>query len=242
MDTTPSGATASIVKKISDNSDFGTLFGMNASVEAILNSPQSDNLNDYFAQPEEERPMKVKLAIKSLCAHIWYSISGFAKDSISKEVSRRRQLRFLVSMLESYHKLEMYCVLKKRSKSVTIKSQVTKKIFKKSNGGINKRELTLMIQRAKRIERVLDAVNNNWTVLDSVETLLPSYFTSFNCHSFEIWLELVRSGKVITFGEAEENYQTYKRLVTEERISDMKKAFEEAGESFIDLSVEDFEV
>jgi hypothetical protein len=82
LDTTPSGATASIIKKISDNSDFGNLSGMNVSVEAILNSPQSDNLNDYFAQPEEERPMKVKLAIKSLYAHIWYSISGFAKDSI----------------------------------------------------------------------------------------------------------------------------------------------------------------
>ena len=34
----------------------------------------------------------------------------------------------------------------------------------------------------------------------------------------------------------------YKRLVTEERISDMKKAFEKAGENFIDLSIEDFEV
>ena len=113
LDTTPSGATASIIKKISDNSDFGNLSGMNASIEAILNSPQSDNLNDYFAQPEEERPMKMKLAIKSLCAHIWYSISSFTKDSILKEVSRRRQLRFLVSMLESCHKLEMYCVLKK---------------------------------------------------------------------------------------------------------------------------------
>src|SRR5215471_17932723 len=143
--------------------------------------------------------MKVKLAIKSLCAHIWYSISSFAKDSISKEMSRRRQLRFLVSMLESYHKLEMYCVLKKRSKSVTIKSQVTKKILKKSNRGVSKRELTLIIQRAKRIERVLDVVNNNWKVLDSVKNLSPSYFTSFNCQSFEIWLELVRSGKIIAF-------------------------------------------
>jgi hypothetical protein len=90
LDITLSGATASIIKKISDNSNFGNLFGMNASVEAILNSPQSDNLNDYFAQPEEERPMKVKLVIKSLCAHIWYSILSFAKDSISQEVSRRR--------------------------------------------------------------------------------------------------------------------------------------------------------
>jgi hypothetical protein len=145
LDTTLSGATASIIKKISDNSNFGNLSGMNASVEAILNSPQSDNLNDYFALPEEEQPMKVKLAIKSLCAHIWYSILSFAKDSISQEVSRRRQLRFLISMLESYHKLEMYCVLKKRTKSVTIKSQVTKKILKKSNGGVSQKELTLII-------------------------------------------------------------------------------------------------
>jgi hypothetical protein len=99
-----------------------------------------------------------------------------------------------------------------------------------------------MIQRAKRIERVLDVVNNDWKVLDAVESLSPSYFTSFNCQSFEIWLELIRSGRIITFREAEENYQTYKRLVTEERISDMKKIFEEAGEDFIDLSVEDFEV
>ena len=242
LDTTPSGATASIIKKISDNSDFGNLSGMNAPVEAILNSPQSDNLNDYFSQPEKERPIKVKLAIKSLCAHIWYSISGFAKDSISKEVSRRRQLRFLVSMLESYHKLEMYCALKKRSKSVTIKSQVTNKILKKSNGGINKKELTLMIQRAKRIKRVLDVINHNWKVLDSVEILSPSYCTSFNCQKFEIWLELVKSGKMITLEEAEENYKSYKQLVTEERINIMRKAFEEAGENFVDLSIEDFEV
>jgi hypothetical protein len=109
-------------------------------------------------------------------------------------------------MLESYHKLKMYCVLKKQTKSVTIKSQVTKKILKKSNGGVSQKELTLIIQRAKRIKRLLDVTNDNWKVLDSVKNLSSSYFTSFNCQNFEIWLELVRSGKIITFREAEENY------------------------------------
>ena len=241
LNSVPSGAPASIIQKIIDNSNFGPLAGMSTSVEVILNSPENQSLDDYFLQPEEERPRRIKLATRSLSAHIWYSISSFSKDQVSQEVSRRRQLRFLISMLESYHKLEMYCALKERKQGITIKSQVTKKIIKRSDGQLNNKELTLLIQRARRIQRLLHAVNNSWKVLDSVENLSPSYFTSnLNCLNFEIWLEVVKTGKIITFGEAENKYRQYKQFMTTDRIDKIKKAFEDAGEE-IELSFQDFE-
>ena len=54
-------------------------------------------------------------------------------------------------MLELYYKLEMYCALKERKQGITIKSQVTKKIIKRSDEQLNNKELTLLIQRARRI-------------------------------------------------------------------------------------------
>ncbi|UZO26276.1 uncharacterized protein OCT59_018514 [Rhizophagus irregularis] len=103
---TPSGTPTSIVT----NNDFGD---RQASVEAILNTP-SYSLQSFLSVNEGERISMLKAAINSLSAHVWHSINSLIKDSISQEVARRYQLRFLVSMVQSYRTLELLCALKPR--------------------------------------------------------------------------------------------------------------------------------
>ncbi|CAB5394940.1 unnamed protein product [Rhizophagus irregularis] len=129
---TPSGTPTSVIEIVTNN-DFGYLSDRQASVEAILNTP-SYSLQLFLSVNKGERISMLKAAINSLSAHVWHSINSLIKDSISQEVAWRCQLRFLVFMVQSYRTLELLCALKPRKQDQTIKSQVTKKILKRSNG------------------------------------------------------------------------------------------------------------
>ncbi|RGB38740.1 hypothetical protein C1646_665169 [Rhizophagus diaphanus] len=123
---TPPGTTI-IGEADATGNDFGPLGEQMYSLESLL------SVN------KEERNIKLKEAIKNLSSRVWYSISSLVKDTISQEVVRRRQLRFLVSMVRSYRTLELFCTLKPRKQDQTIKSQVTKKIIKESNGRLDEK-------------------------------------------------------------------------------------------------------
>ena len=57
LETTPSDATSLIVQKLLlTDSYFGNLAGMQTSVEAILNSPETENLCDYFQILQKNDP------------------------------------------------------------------------------------------------------------------------------------------------------------------------------------------
>ncbi|CAB5377595.1 unnamed protein product [Rhizophagus irregularis] len=107
---TPSGTPTSIIEIITNN-DFGYLLDRQTSIEAILNTP-SYSLQSFLSVNEGERISMLKATINSLLAYIWHSINSLIKDSISQEVARRCQLRFLVSMVQSYRTLELLCALK----------------------------------------------------------------------------------------------------------------------------------
>ncbi|CAB4445423.1 unnamed protein product [Rhizophagus irregularis] len=173
----------------------------------------------------------LKAAINSLSAHVWHSINSLIKDSISQEVARRYQLRFLVSMVQSYRTLELLCALKPHKQGQTIKSQVTKKILKRSDGRLNEKDLTLNLQRGFRIERVLNAIGTKWNVLDAIDTLTPCFFTSTinRCTNFEIWLEIVVSNEIISYNEADNRYKQFKMSSAYDQVQSIKQACENNG-------------
>ena len=237
-------STSTIVDRIKETSRFGSFSVMQASVDIILDSPEPLTLSNYFATSENERPTKLNSAISNLSAHVWYSIKSFTKDSVSQEVSRRRQLRFLVVMIESFRKLELLSILKEREQGTTIKSQVVKEIMKKSEGRLNEKEITLYVQRAIRIERLLKSINYQWCVIDAFDNLTPCFFTSIinGCQNFEIWLEIVLNNTIITYDEADKRYKQNKRSAMISRIERIREAFEAAGEDMVEVDEKDFEL
>ncbi|CAB5392531.1 unnamed protein product [Rhizophagus irregularis] len=103
---TPFGKPTSIIEIVTNN-NFGYLSDRQASVEAILNTP-SYSLQSFLSVNEGERISMLKATINSLSAHVWHSINSLIKDSISQEVAQRCQLRFLVSMVQSYRTLDYF--------------------------------------------------------------------------------------------------------------------------------------
>jgi hypothetical protein len=122
------------------------------STEIVPSSPTVYTISYLLTLEKEERLTKRKEVIKNLTSHIWCSIKSQDKDRASQDIARRRLLRFHVTILQSIRKLEMVCALKPRKKNETIKSQAVRKIIKRSDGRLTGKSLTLIIQRAHRIE------------------------------------------------------------------------------------------
>ena len=82
----------------------------------------------------------------------------------------------------------MLC-LKTKKKHETIKSQAVRKVIKRSDGKLTGKSLTLIVQRAHHIERLLNLAEDDWRSLDVYEELTPCFFTSTinNCYNFEIF-------------------------------------------------------
>lgn len=214
----------------------------NVASDATGLSGEEYSLKSLLSVKEEERSVKLKEAIKNVSSRVWCSINSLVKDTISQEVSRRRQLRFLVSMVQFYRILELLCTLKPRKQGQTIKSQVTKKILKRSNDRLDEKELTLYLQRGFRIERFLCAIGNKWNVLDAVDSLTPCFFTSTinGCQNFEIWLEIIVRNEVISYNEAENRYKKFKANSAYERVRCIKQACDNNGVEIQQPSEKDF--
>jgi hypothetical protein len=136
----------------------------------------------------------------------------------------------------------MYCALKPRKKHETIKSQAVRKIIKRSNNKLTGKSLTLTIQRAHRIERLLDLAEGEWRFLDVYEELTPCFFTSTinSCYNFEIFLELVKSNTTISSDDAEKRYEDWKKSESIKRAEHFNDACDQAGIN-IRISSEDLE-
>jgi hypothetical protein len=207
-----------------------------------LGNLEEHSLQSLLSLNKDERDFKLKEAIKNLSLRVWSSISSLVKDTVSQEASRRRQLRFLVSMVQSYRTLELLCALRPRKQSQTIKSQVTKKILKESNDRLDEKDLTLYLQKGFRVERVLNSIGNKWNVLDAIENLTPCFFTSIinSCQNFEIWLEIVLSNEVISYNEAEIKYKQFKAASAYKRVMCIKQACESNGVEIQQPNEQDF--
>jgi hypothetical protein len=237
-----SGAPAKLVEKIISSSEFGTVSGMQVSTEIVLSSPTVYIISHLLTLEKEERLIKRKEIINNLSAHIWYSIKGQDNDRASQDMSRRHLLRFHLATLQSMHKLEMYCALKPRKKNETIKAQAVRKIVKRSGGNLTGKSLTLIIQRAHRIERLLNLAEGDWRFLDVYEELTPCFFTSTinSCCNFEIFLELVKSNTTISTDDAETRYEDWKKIDSTSRVEQFNNTCKQAGAN-IQISYEDLE-
>ena len=182
IESPPSGQ---FIEQTISSSEFGILSGMQVPTEIVLSSPAECTISYLLTLEKEERLIKRKEIIKDLSAHIWYSI----KDRASQDIARRRLLRFHVVTLQSIRKLEMCCALKPRKKHKTIKSQAVRKVIKRSDGKLTGKSLTLTVQQAHRIERLLNLAEDDWRFLDVYEELTPCFFTSTinSCYNFEIF-------------------------------------------------------
>jgi hypothetical protein len=237
-----SGVPDVFIEKIITSSEFGILSGMKVSTELILSSPDVFTIPYLLTLEKQERLEKRKEIIKNLSAYIWYSINSQVKDRVSQDVTHRHLLRFYITILQSIRKLEMYCALKPRKKHETIKSQAVRKIIKRSNNKLTGKSLTLTIQRAHRIERLLDLAEGEWRFLDVYEELTPCFFTSTinSCYNFEIFLELVKSNTTISSDDAEKRYEDWKKSESIKRAEHFNDACEQAGIN-IRISSEDLE-
>jgi hypothetical protein len=63
--------------------------------------------------------------------------------------------------------------------------------------------MSLMLQRAPRIYRLLLLTDKDWHLIDSFEELNSSFFKSTmkSASNFEIWINLVKTGEMINYKE-----------------------------------------
>jgi hypothetical protein len=231
IDNPPSGVCGQFIEKIISSSEFGSLSGMQVSTEIVLSSPTVYTVPYLLTLEKADRLTKRKEIIRNLSAHIWYSIKSQDNDRASQDISRRRLLRFHITTLQSIRNLEMYCALKARKKNETIKSQAFRKIIKRSDSKLTGKSLTLIVQRAHRIERILNLAQGDWRLLDVYEELTPCFFTSTisTNYNFEIFLELVKNNITISRGDAEKRYEDWKKRESILRVEQFNNACEQAG-------------
>ena len=63
--------------------------------------------------------------------------------------------------------------------------------------------MDLMLQRAPRIYQLLEITDHDWHFLDIFDELSPCFFKSVikSAVNFEIWINLVRTGNIISYEE-----------------------------------------
>ncbi|PKK56782.1 hypothetical protein RhiirC2_871964, partial [Rhizophagus irregularis] len=166
-----------------------------------------------------------KKIAKDLSEDIFLSVMGEANEQGNKEMARRKELGFF----KSYIQLQAFCEINlNRKQSETTKSQA-KILIAQFYPLISLPNLELMLQRAPRIYRLLEVANFDWRLLDSFEELSACFFKSGvkTAINFEIWINLVRTGKLISYDE---------ELKTQERNRENKRIKIEIIKEYFDIS------
>jgi hypothetical protein len=175
-----------------------------------------------------------KKIAKDLSEDIFLSVMGEANEQGNKEMARRKELRFHVGFFKSYIQLQAFCEINlNRKQSETTKSQA-KVLIAQFYPLISLPNLELMLQRAPRIYRLLEVANFDWRLLDSFEELSACFFKSGvkTAINFEIWINLVRTGKLISYDE---------ELKTQERNRENKRIKIEIIKEYFDISGVNFD-
>jgi len=182
--------------------------------------------------PEEEMEIKQKEACQFLVNKILDIYKSSIKDRVQSEMLRRNQFKSLISLLEYYEKLEIFCNLHLvRAKGDTIKSQATKAIVKSASSSglqLNGREVTVILSQAARIRRLLSEASNNYNVLYTFPDLNPNFFLpkKLTVVNFERWLKLVKTGELPSVGEGKKLYKDYKEEAKQLRQQILNFQFE----------------
>ncbi|UZO15343.1 uncharacterized protein OCT59_006770 [Rhizophagus irregularis] len=170
-----------------------------------------------------------KKIAKDLSEDIFLSVMGEANEQGNKEMARRKELRFHIGFFKLYIQLQAFCEINlNRKQSETTKSQA-KILIAQFYPLISLPNLELMLQRAPRIYRLLEVANFDWRLLDSFEELSACFFKSGvkTAINFEIWINLVRTGKLISYDE---------ELKTQERNRENKRIKIEIIKEYFDIS------
>ena len=175
-----------------------------------------------------------KKIAKDLSEDIFLSVMGETNEQGNKEVARRKELRFHVGFFKSYIQLQAFCEINlNRKQSETTKSQA-KILIAQFYPLISLPNMELMLQQAPRIYRLLEVANFDWRLLDSFEELSACFFKSGvkTAINFEIWINLVRTGKLISYDE---------ELKTQERNRENKRIKIEIIKEYFDISGVNFD-
>ncbi len=182
-----------------------------------------------------------ELAIKTLSLQVIKIYDKVLNDYVNEEISRRSRLRYYVSILNIYRKIELYCSLNQlRKKGETIKNQAIKKIVmyskRENQDPIPKfftDEFKKIIRAAKRIERLVVGISGgNWGILDAFPNIDVDFFksTSINVVDFERFLKFVETGQLISISEGKQLYQSIKSEQIQEREKYIQSIYDSISE------------
>ena len=216
---------------------FGHQININSD-DPIINQNVVANINDpasILSLPIEEFENKRKVACTILTNIIIRIYNSSLKDQLSNEIIRRRQFRHLVLFYEYYEKLTVYCNLfQERAKGRTIKTQAIEMIVRSSKPSSNEppqissATISTILNKAFRIKRLLKIASNNYNIIDAFPDLKPYLFIAkkMGVVNFERWLELVRTGTLITFKEGEQKYERSKAEIKRERDNILRSVYD----------------
>jgi hypothetical protein len=181
-----------------------------------------------------------KIATK-LAERIFHSVSGEAKEQSNKEMSRRKELRFHVETFKAYVLLQAFCASNlTREQGETKKSQA-KILITQYFPQISLPNMNLMLQRAPRIYRLLLLANGDWRFIDAFEELTPSFIKSAmnSAANFEIWLNLVKTGKIINYEEGPTMRERGKEELKRFKLEIIKSYFNDVDDDRLKELIED---
>ncbi|GBC11831.2 hypothetical protein GLOIN_2v1790432 [Rhizophagus irregularis DAOM 181602=DAOM 197198] len=162
--------------------------------ESSKNSYNTDFIL-LLQQPSEERETKIKAACSKLSKNIFDIYKTSLEQEVQADYIRRDQFHYCLKILQHFRTLETYFkIYHERNKGQTIKTNVIRSIIKSGgNGQLTGSKLKLIIQRAKRIERLLNLANNNYNIFDAFPDLNTTFFSAnrMNTYNYERWLILV---------------------------------------------------
>ena len=82
------------------------------------------------------------------------------------------------------------------------------KLSSEDTAKIKHETITKLLNKAKRIKRLLNIANDNYNIFDAFLDLKPEFFSELTIINYERWLKLVETGDLISI----DNYTKILRL------------------------------
>ncbi|PKY57681.1 hypothetical protein RhiirA4_510525 [Rhizophagus irregularis] len=227
-------------QKMSDNSDY-EIFEHQINInldDPIINRDVVAKINDpssLLSLPIKEFESEKEVVCTIITNIIIRIYNTSLKDQLSNEIIRRREFRHHVLFYDYYEKLSVYCNLfKERPKGKTIKSQAIEMIVRSSKPSsqdpprITSAAISTVLNKAFRIKRLLAIASDNYNIINAFPDLGSYLFTAkkMGVINFERWLELVKTGKLITFKEGKQKYERSKAIINRERAEILRNVYQ----------------
>ena len=175
-----------------------------------------------------------------MAENIYQSVNGEINEQVSRELSRRRELQFHVDLFKAYIRLQALCASNlNRGPGETMRSQA-KELVIRYFPQVPLQNMSLMLQRAPRIYRLLLLFNGDWRLMDSFEELSPCFFKSSmnSALNFEVWLNLVKTG-MLNYEEGPTLRENNKKYVKDSKLDIVKSYFDGVDENLSDFLEDD---